>query len=435
MSKRKKRAKKAQEKRVHKLSGDAMSKFMKQSLELVKPAKAEAQEILNKYMTNPILEEECKWQLHSVEETLESLNLTTMVKEGRVGACFGCNPRMIKIRVPNTHRVSDGDGEGMMKLTIPSKQYGKLLNKRCPKNQSRSAKVTIIEDEEGGLLAIIFRGIIPNHLMKQHKHAEEWFEMEKDTMYTVGCKAATYPNGYKIAQQLKNKFVLDSDGLKSSNVKQVIKLSVTGTGGNARMSYRNAKRKVVDRTFTSAIQRKAYNFSEMKEKPFQDLTTFMSELYENVTTYWVRRFGCPEDKIDDVVESAMKELQVAFCRIEQHDYHLGNHIDPSSNFPHCIFGKTNYTWDEDANEWKGRSSDGGKLILLDGCVPLDYEPSDVVFLNGNILHSVTNLKPKAGHKQKKSDALLTRSSMQIFSGFLRNENKHGRYGSFSSWWH
>lgn len=435
MSKRKKRAKKANEKRVHKLGDDVMSKFMKQSSELVKPAKAQGQAILNKYMTNPILEEECKWELHSAEETLESFNLTTMVKEGRLGAQFAGNPKMIKIRVPNTHRVSDGDGGRMMKLTIPSKKYDKILNKRCPKNQCRSAKVTIIEDEQGGLMAIIFRGIIPNQLMKQHKHAEEWFEMEKDTMYTVGCKAATYPNMYKIAQQMKNKYVLDSDGLKSSNVKQVIKLSVTGTGGNVRMRYRNAKRNVVDRTFTSAIQRKAYKFSEMKEKPFQELTTFMSELYKNVATYWISRFQCPEDNIDDVVETAMKALKVAFCRIEQHDYHLGTHSDPSSKFPHCIFGNTNYSWDEDANEWKGRSSDGGKLILLDGCVPLDYEPSDVVFLNGNMLHLVTNLKPKAGQKQQKSDAALSRSSMQIYTDYLRNENKHGRYGSFSSWWH
>ena len=418
--------------RLHKFGGLVKGMMSETNKSNIDAAVKRGEAKLSAYMNSSLLHTECRWNIEDAEETLESFNLTTMRMNGRLSNSYSNPPRVDKIKIPNTHRIDAGQGDEVMKLTISTKDYGKVLNKRCPRNQSRGANVTIVEDEQGDLMVIIFRDIIPANLLGQHKLAEEWFAKEDKTMYVNGCKATTHPNPYKIAEQLKDENAMNSAGLRSSNVKKVKNLSVTKPGTNTKFTYDNAKGKTITRTYTSAINRKAYNLSEMEEKPFGELIAFMDELYKNVATFWIQKFGCPENRINNEIEAAMKKMQVACCSIKQHKHQLGIHSDPSSRFPHCVFGKTINDWDDSTREWV-RSCDGGKLILVDGCMPLDYGPSDVVFLNGNYLHGITNLKPKKGHKQVKGET-LSRFSMQLYSDYQRNENKHGKYGTFSSKW-
>ena len=61
-----------------------------------------------------------------------------------------------------------------------------------------------------------------------------------------------------------------------------------------------------------------------------------------------------------------------------------------------------------------------RYLLIDS---LRLYSDNVVFIDGNLLHAVTNLC-----NEKKVD----RFSMQIYTDYLRNTNKHGKYGTYDS---
>ena len=71
----KNRAKRAERERVHNLGANMVKEFMTQSSTKVASAIVSGKALLSQYMKNPILKEECLWDIKIAEETLESLNL------------------------------------------------------------------------------------------------------------------------------------------------------------------------------------------------------------------------------------------------------------------------------------------------------------------------------------------------------------------------
>ena len=68
-------------------------------------------------------------------------------------------------------------------------------------------------------------------------------------------------------------------------------------------------------------------------------------------------------------------------------------------------------------EWQQRAS-GGRLFAADGLFDLSYGPTDVVLLDGNIPHGVTNLRDLPGEGAT-ARPQLTRFSGIMFSTFQR----------------
>ena len=71
---------------------------------------------------------------------------------------------------------------------------------------------------------------------------------------------------------------------------------------------------------------------------------------------------------------------------------------------------------------------GGRLFLADGLVDISYGPTDVVLLDGNIPHGITNLRDLPGQGTA-SRPELKRFSAILFSDFKREGHmmKHGNY--------
>ena len=71
---------------------------------------------------------------------------------------------------------------------------------------------------------------------------------------------------------------------------------------------------------------------------------------------------------------------------------------------------------------------GGRLFLADGLFDISYGPCDIVLLDGNIPHGITNLRDLPG-KGGASRRELERFSLILFSGFKRlgSMMKHGNY--------
>ena len=71
---------------------------------------------------------------------------------------------------------------------------------------------------------------------------------------------------------------------------------------------------------------------------------------------------------------------------------------------------------------------GGRLFLADGLVDISYGPTDVVLLDGNIPHGITNLRDLPGQGTTTRPE-LRRFSVILFSEFKREKGmrKHGNY--------
>ena len=71
---------------------------------------------------------------------------------------------------------------------------------------------------------------------------------------------------------------------------------------------------------------------------------------------------------------------------------------------------------------------GGRLFLADGLVDISYGPTDVVLLDGNIPHGITNLRDLPGQGTTTRPE-LRRFSVILFSDFKREKGmrKHGNY--------
>ena len=77
--------------------------------------------------------------------------------------------------------------------------------------------------------------------------------------------------------------------------------------------------------------------------------------------------------------------------------------------------------------WESTAT-GGRLFLADGLFDISYGPSDIVLLDGNIPHGITNIRDLPG-KGQSSRAELERFSLILFSKFKRAVSmcKHGNY--------
>ena len=73
-----------------------------------------------------------------------------------------------------------------------------------------------------------------------------------------------------------------------------------------------------------------------------------------------------------------------------------------------------------------KTSNGGNLFLADGMFRLDYGPRDVVLMDGNWAHGVSNLRHNS-----QSESTCTRFSMISFSRWRREKMK--KAGSYTGY--
>mmetsp|Transcript_6036 Transcript_6036/g.10171 ORF Transcript_6036/g.10171 Transcript_6036/m.10171 type:complete len:498 (-) Transcript_6036:110-1603(-) len=408
-----------------------LASFKQFALDVINAAKTTARDNLASYLRSSVLVNgKLSFRVHSTEET------TVLVEELKLHEMLG-DRQMIAatITVPDNERIGLENGERVMKLTISQKDEDvkTTLNKRNPRRIDglKDADIVIIEDERGEVMAIILKEIIPLELTKQFNFFHDFYAGEK-TLYTRGCRAATYPDAHDILRCLKSKDARDCGGFKQSNVKQIIGLKVTQTGRNVMIHYKNKKGKQIKWAFTSNLDRKAFPRSDFFESPFNPLIEFLESIFDNISQFWLKKHGCDESKIDGVMKKVMSKLKVTGGLIRQHINKLGIHTDPSNKLPTLICGPTVYLWNDDTKDWTQRVCDGGRLVMVDGAIYLEYLPQDVIILNGNILHTITELTQKKRGKHVKGG--YTRFSVQLYSGYNRGNNKHGRYGSFSCQW-
>ena len=84
-------------------------------------------------------------------------------------------------------------------------------------------------------------------------------------------------------------------------------------------------------------------------------------------------------------------------------------------------------------QWHPRGV-GGRLFVADGLFDISYGPTDVVLLDGNVLHGITSLRDQKGKGQhKKGKPELERFSVIMFSSFKREGGMWG-HGKYQGMW-
>lgn len=195
------------------------------------------------------------------------------------------------------------------------------------------------------------------------------------------------------------------------------------------LRYCNSSGRKIEWAFTSSLDRRSSDCNQYSNEDCEPLFAFMDMIYKNVVQYWIKENGCPEEEIDNEINDLMQKLQITGNKIQQTKNKMGIHSDPSLPYPSLIFGPTVNKWNDVLEKWV-RSCEGGNLFLADGFIKLSYSPFDVVFINGNASHGVTNLK--GGKGSGNQTTAFSRFSMQLYPNYKRNENKHGKYGSYDS---
>jgi len=344
---------------------------------------------------------------------------------------FVCNMKGAKIIVPSSHMVDKEKGGKMMKLFVTQKNNSTekaLMKERDPRNLCGDANIILIEREAAGndanpqLMGIILKGIIPFDLTLQYSTFLKHYEAN-NTYFTSGCKATAWPASDigRIMKQLKDELCMDAAGFKK-NVKHIHDIKITSTGMNVQVLYENQQGRLIRWNFSPNLDRKAFLISKLNELKCQKLLQFMENLYESITKHWMKNNGCPENMVESEWEKVKQKLQLCGNKINQSTSWMGVHSDPSLPFPSGIFGPTTHTLNEEEMKWE-RQCEGGELLLVDGFIPMRYGPQDVVFIDGNLLHAVTNLC---------NQSYVDRFSMQIYTDYLRNTNKYGKYGTYDS---
>ena len=121
-------------------------------------------------------------------------------------------------------------------------------------------------------------------------------------------------------------------------------------------------------------------------------------------------------------------LQESTLHVNEGSSKLGVHRDPHTPYPALLAGPTVFSCVD--GEWQ-RHARGGRLFLADGLFDLSYGPRDVVLMDGNVAHGVTNLRDLPnGHVKGRRE--LERFSMIVFARFHRE--KVQKAGNYSQEW-
>jgi hypothetical protein len=94
--------------------------------------------------------------------------------------------------------------------------------------------------------------------------------------------------------------------------------------------------------------------------------------------------------------TVLNEIELCFSTlvVNNNISKIGCHKDPPSPFPALLAGPSTYSITN--NKWE-KVYNGGRLFYLDGLVDLSYCPYDVVMMDGNAPHGVSNIEGVANN--------------------------------------
>jgi hypothetical protein len=291
----------------------------------------------------------------------------------------------------------------------------------------------------GPIVAIVIRDSMDDSLAS----ASLILEREHNRVskgWNKGCEADPWASSHNILSQVKNPLAMKSAGFCLSNVCKVLSVGPDNPSKSTspKFKYINVKEgRVVSRPLCAFIDRHKWSSNNSSISPLRTLAGITHEEQDLVSSYLDRRIELFQHYLPQYLGSrgwSMKHtIEAVEWSSEPNIVHStlktlrnkipGNHRDPPTPTFACVGGHGNFELKDGVFV---RKQLGGNLYLVDGLLRLDYGPRDMIFLDGNVAHGVTNMRHMT---QKKGN--LSRFSVISFSNWRREKmKKPGNYDGY-----
>ena len=279
-----------------------------------------------------------------------------------------------------------------------------------------------LDDMDGPIIAIKIKNAFS---FDQSLQSLELQELHRDMScgWNQGCEADPFPTSKSIKSQLQNEKCMKSSGFASTNVKKVIHLGpLSKSGSGCKYGYVNASGKKIYRGISSHIDR--HKWAKRGSRSIKHLTDNISIIDIAKKTYmshipgYLASRGYGSLEIQENLEEMNQNLELSTLSITQAKP-IAIHRDPHTPTFAMLFGHTTHEVKEE--EWWDRKV-GGTLYLIDGLLELKYSPRDIMIIDGNFAHGVTNVI------NSDRSYLTERFSVIMFCRWRREKAKYpGKY--------
>ncbi|KAL9180206.1 hypothetical protein ACHAXT_008176 [Thalassiosira profunda] len=283
-------------------------------------------------------------------------------------------------------------------------------------------------DVDGPILAIVLRDVFS---MQEARATYAIYDGHKvkSVGWMKGCEADPRPTSSTMAASLET-HAMDGAGLRSTNVKEVLHIGSTAknkAAAGCRIKYKNPDGEIKDRPFSSHINRHTWATSgknTLLNNVAQDslplvrgyISKLESEYMKHITPYMLSR-GWPLEEID--LEGIRASIEMSTLEVTAAK-NIAIHRDPPTPTFAAVSG---HGMSEVVDNKFVRSHKGGNLFLADGMFRLDYSGRDLVLLDGNVAHGVSDIR-----RGQNGSGEPARFSMITFSRWMREAMKMpGKY--------
>ena len=214
--------------------------------------------------------------------------------------------------------------------------------------------------------------------------------------WNKGCEADPLPTTKLIRDQIKDEKCMKSSGFRSTNVQKVIHLGpTTKSGCGCKYGYLNTTmNRTIYRSISTHIDRHKWAKTGSKspsnlisKSESLSIVDIAMKLYIDLIPKYLlsRKFDCED--VQDCLSEINDNLQLSMLTVTKAKP-IAIHRDPLTPTFALLFGDTTHKLQ--GNKWVDPRL-GGTLFFMDGLLELKYSPRDIMIIDGNIAHGVTNV--------------------------------------------
>jgi hypothetical protein len=339
--------------------------------------------------------------------------------------------------VPDDQRIDNTRGQTITKITVSDKgKLAEILNRRT---LGSPTDPTDLYDSEGKLIARHLPNAIPEKLARAWPIVKQLHELTS-TGWAKGCEADTLPNPDQMMNLIKDPVSMQGFGLSDKTEILSIEFKTTTTT-SLQVVYRNRKGQSkrfqiamkIDRHTTTRdkLTKIITAITESCDDPdlqlelenATDLLLHLESVYrKHAHDFYADRMWSKQDAEAHLNGDTLKLHLSSNLSSQGSPFNIGIHKDPPSPSPALIAGSTTYSL---RNGTWSKNCKGGRLFYADGLVDLSYGPRDIILMDGNIPHGVTNMRDPV---PEMAGLQLQRFSLVLFDKFGRERmKKHGNY--------
>ena len=277
----------------------------------------------------------------------------------------------------------------------PIKAFKKMMLELSDKLSNISYDVY---DADGILLACLRRDVIPIDVAARDWDIALRYHLLTSKGYSGGCPASLKHNLQSLDFSLSNSTALASAGLSKMNIVSVHADNQKSTNTSLKAHCINQEGKKSKYTYARWLDFNSMNHTDQaKLHEYVHLLSYLHQYYVKKATRFLNNHSISQDYQGTIMDQLndFNKLKFGSALLNENTSKMSMHRDAKSPLPTLLAGSTNYVYNSTKKEFM-KKQNGGDLFIADGLLPLSYGPRDIVLLNPNVFHGITNLQALPG---------------------------------------